>query len=256
MMAAMTDALPLSEFDPARDAIVMPNTGGLVDVPERAVICFFHEVVDAEVDAGRATWIGSFVWEDGAHDLYRVTHDGIDVAVYVSGVGAPLAGGMLEECIAAGVRTFVACGGAGALVPGLALGHVVVPTSAVRDEGTSFHYAPPARTIDADPRLVAEAVRLLDERDVPHLAGRTWTTDAIYRETPDKIARRRDEGCVVVEMEASAFMAIAQFRGVDLVQLLYAGDDVSGETWDHRRWTSSSARRDLYGLSLDLAARL
>jgi uridine phosphorylase len=253
----MTDAIALTEFDPERDAIVAPYTGGLTDVPERAVVCFFHEVVDAEVDAGRATWIGSFVWEDGSHDLYRVTRDGVDVdvAVYVSGVGAPLAGGMLEECIAAGVRSFVVCGGAGALVPGLALGHVVVPTSAVRDEGTSFHYAPPARSIDADARLVARAVELLDERDIPHLTGPTWTTDAIYRETPDKIRRRRDEGCLVVEMEASALIAIARFRGVDLVQLLYAGDDVSGETWDHRRWTTSSARHDLFELSLDLATR-
>lgn len=252
----MTDRLPLLEFDPDPHAIVAPYTGGFTDVPPRAVVCFFHEVIDAEVDAGRATWIGSFVWEDGAHDLYRVTRDGVDVAVYVSGVGAPLAGGMLEEAIAAGIGTFVVCGGAGAVVPGLALGHVVVPTSAVRDEGTSFHYAPPSRTIDADARLVAEATALLDERDIPHLTGATWTTDAIYRETPDKIRRRRDEGCLVVEMEASALMAIAQFRGVDLVQLLYAGDDVSGETWDHRRWSSSSARHDLYELSLDLVIRL
>lgn len=252
----MTDRLPLQEFDPDRAAIVTPYTGGFADVPERAVICFFHEVIDAEVDAGRATRIGSFVWEDGAHDLYRMTRDGVDIAVYVSGVGAPLAGGLLEECIAAGARTFVVCGGAGALVPGLALGHVVVPTSAIRDEGTSFHYAPPSRSIDADAGLAARAVAFLDERDVPHLTGATWTTDAIYRETPDKIRRRRDEGCVVVEMEASAFMAIAQFRGVGLVQLLYAGDDVSGETWDHRLWSTSSARHDLFELSLDLVARL
>jgi len=252
----MTDDIALTEFDPERAAIVAPNTGRFTDVPDRAVVCFFHEVVDAEVDAGRATWIGSFVWEDGAHDLYRMTHDGVDVAVYVSGVGAPLAGGMLEECIAAGVGRFVVCGGAGAVVPGLALGHVVVPTSAVRDEGTSFHYVPPSRTIDADAALVARAVELLDERDVPHLTGPTWTTDAIYRETPDKIRRRRDEGCLVVEMEASALMAIAQFRGVDLVQLLYAGDDVSGEAWDHRNWSSSSARHDLFELSLELVTRL
>ena len=110
------------------------------------------------------------------------------------------------------------CGGAGAIVPGLALGHVVVPTAAVRDEGTSYHYCAPAREIEADPRTVQVGREVLEERGVPHLLGKTWTTDAPFRETAAAIGRRRDEGCVTVEMEASAFMAVAQFRGVDLVQ--------------------------------------
>ena len=78
-----------------------------------------------------------------------------------------------------------------ALVPELVLGHVIVPTSAVRDEGTSYHYLAPAREVTAEPTAVAAATSVLSERGVPFVASKTWTTDAIYRETR---ARARPAG--------------------------------------------------------------
>jgi GNAT superfamily N-acetyltransferase len=97
---------------------------------------------------------------------------------------------------------------------------------------------------------------VLAERGVPFLEGKTWTTDAPYRETTERIARRRQEGCLTVEMETSALTAVARFRGVSFAQYLYAGDDVSGEAWDHRRWNTASARTDLFWLAVEAAARL
>lgn len=253
----MPEAFAILEFDADRSALIEPTHRPLPEpVPERAVVCFFREVIEAECAKGRGVRIDAFNWEHGSHDLFRLTLEQGEVAVFHPGVGAPLAVGIMEEAIAAGCRKFAVCGGAGALVPGLALGHVVVPTAAVRDEGTSYHYCPPSREIQADAAAVQAAVAVLSERGVPHLLGKTWTTDAPFRETTGKIQQRRDEGCVTVEMEASAFMAVAQFRGVDLVQLLYAGDDVSGESWDHRQWTTSSARRDLFWLAVETAFRL
>src|SRR5204863_3248704 len=109
-------------------------------------------------------------------------------------------------------------------------------------EGTSFHYLPPSRVVDADPEGVAAAIGLLEERGVPFLTGKVWTTDAIYRETRQKVDRRRDEGCLVVEMEAAAFFAVARFRGIRFAQLLYGGDDLSGSEWNARDWTVSPSR--------------
>jgi uridine phosphorylase len=106
---------------------------------------------------------------------------------------------------------------------------VVVPDAAVRDEGTSYHYLPPSREGAADPDAVATAVSVLERHGVPHIVGKTWSTDAPYRETVARIARRRAEGCVTVEMEAAAFMAVARHRGVRFAQYLYAGDDLSVE---------------------------
>jgi uridine phosphorylase len=126
----------------------------------------------------------------------------------------------------------------------IAVGHLVVPASAVRDEGTSYHYLPPAREVNASPPAVAAIEQVLRQRQVPYVVGKTWTTDAVYRETPDRVKRRRAEGCLTVEMEAAAFFAVAQFRGVTLGQILYGGDDVSGEDWDHRNWQAQPGVRE------------
>lgn len=253
----MPSEFPLLEFDGETSPVIAAR--GLkasAPVPERVVLCFFREVIEEVCGDGRATVIAHLDWEHGAHDLYVLEADGQRVGVVHPGVGAPVAVGIVEELVASGVRTFVACGGAGAVVPGLALGHVVVPTSAVRDEGTSFHYLPPSREVAARPEVVERVVALLEEEGVPHVTGKTWTTDAPYRETRAKVAARRDEGCITVEMETAAFLAVAQHRDVTFAQLLYAGDDVSGESWDHRRWRTSSARKDLFQLALKAVCRL
>lgn len=97
----------------------------------------------------------------------------------------------------------------------------------------------------------------LKQRDIPYLKAKTWTTDAIYRETRDKIALRVQEGCVTVEMEASAFFAVAQFLGVTLGQILYGGDDLSGTEWDGRKWISRrDVRENLVELCLELCLEL
>ncbi len=91
----------------------------------------------------------------------------------------------------------------------------------------------------------------------PYLIGKTWTTDGIYRETPAKIAQRKAEGCITVEMEAAAFFAVAQFRGVTFAQILYGGDDVSGDVWDNRDWLSrKSVRERLFWLAVEACLNL
>jgi uridine phosphorylase len=253
----MTSDLPLAEFDGSSPALFDPSpVAATGEVPDRAVVCFFRDVIDEVCGDGRADVVAETTWESGVHRLYRLPVDGGHVGVFHPGVGAPLAGGVLEEMIAAGCRTFVACGGAGAVIPGLALGHVVVPDSAVRDEGTSYHYLPASREVAADPAVTAVLTAVLAERDIPHVVGKTWTTDAPYRETQAKIAARRAEGCLTVEMEAAAFFAVARHRSVAFGQYLYAGDDVSGSVWDHRQWQTSSARRDLFWLAVAAVQRL
>ncbi len=248
--------IPLTEFDPDLTALINPAPGfpsGVI--PEHAVVCFFREVIDEVCQDGRAEVVATFTWEHGTHQLFSMRVGDRRVAVFHPGVGAPLACGLFEEVIATGCRAFVACGGAGAVVPGLALGHVVVPDAAIRDEGTSYHYLPASREIDADPATTATLCAVLDARAVPYVVGKTWTTDAPYRETRAKVAARRREGCITVEMETAALLAVARHRGVTFGQYLYAGDDVSGETWDHRHWQTSSARRDLFWLSVEAVLR-
>lgn len=249
---------PILEFDPARDAVIHPsNVVAPAEVPERCVVCFFREVLEGLERGGRVRRVASMRSEMGEHPMYLVDVNGAQVAAFQPGEGAPLAAALLEEAIAIGCRKFIACGGAGVLRRDIAFGHLVVPTSAVRDEGTSYHYLPPDREVSASPEGVAAIERVLQRRGVPYLVGKTWTTDAPYRETPDKVRMRRAEGCLTVEMEAAAFFAVAQFRGVPFAQILYGGDDVSGLEWDSRRWHKrTSVRENLFWLAAEACAEM
>jgi uridine phosphorylase len=240
-IARVTNDLPLFEDDRHEPGVFeASHIHQEIDVPRAAVLCFFNEVLDDLAASGELTPIYTLRSEIGRNPLYRLGEGPSAVAVAHPGVGAPLAAGFTEELAALGVRTFVACGGAGALVEGLTLGHVMVVDSALRDEGTSFHYLAPSRVVEADETGVACATAALREHGITHLVGRTWTTDALFRETRSRVDRRVAEGCQMVDMESSAFMAVARFRGLRFAQLLYAGDTLSGEAWDSRGWTHAS----------------
>ena len=245
---------PILEHDPDPLAIIDPTMVAARDVPEHAVLCFFGEVVDKLATGAHECF--KMRAEDGTHIAYEIDYQGSRLAFFQPGVGAPLAAAFLEQAIARGCRRFVVCGGAGALVPELALGQVVVPTAAVRDEGTSYHYLAPSREVEPAQDAVEAVTSLLVERGVPFVTGKTWSTDGIYRETRGRAARRREEGCLVVEMEAAALFAVARFRSVPLVYLLYAGDSLAGEGWDHRDWQHHGSREALFWLAAGACFRL
>jgi len=244
---------PILEFDPAREAVIEPlPVARPADVPEHCVVCFFVEVITGLVQEGRARQIWADRSEQGDHPVYETEFGGKRLAFLHPGVGAPMAAALLEPVIALGSRKFIVCGGAGVLDRQVAAGHIIVPTSAVRDEGTSYHYLPPAREVSASPEAVAAIEQVLMNHQCNYLLGKTWTTDAFYRETPEKVALRRSEGCITVEMEAAALFAVAQFRSVLLGQLLYGGDDVSGAAWDPRQWYSrTTIRENLFWLAAE-----
>ncbi len=248
--------VPLLEFDPAREAVINPwRHRPPLGFPDRAVLCWFGDVVRARTEGRAHTYVIPF--EHGEHPIWVVEHRGVDVAIANPGVGAPAAASSLEIVIALGATTVVGCGGAGIVRPGFDVGHVIVPTGAVRDEGTSYHYAPAGAEVRPHPRAVAAIDAVLAEAGVPHDRGLTWTTDAFFRETPTKVARRREQGCITVEMEAASMFAVAEFRGAVYAQLLYAGDDVSALEWDHRNWDrQTSARERLLDLALDAVIRI
>jgi uridine phosphorylase len=116
----------------------------------------------------------------------------------------------------------------------LAVGHLIIPTAAVRDEGTSYHYVKPSREIYANERIIQVIENELLAKNIPFIKAKTWTTDALYRETPLKIALRKKEGCVIVEMETAAYIAVSQYNNVEFGQILCSGDSLAGEEWDRR----------------------
>ncbi|MBI5051981.1 MAG: nucleoside phosphorylase [Chloroflexi bacterium] len=249
---------PILEYDPTRESFVEPSKVIRPrNLPEHCVICFFKDVVEKVITKHNAKMVVENRWEDGPHPVYEIEYTGQRLAFYHPGVGASLTAATFEEVIAFGCRKFIACGGAGALNKDIAVGNLVVVSGAIRDEGVSYHYLSPNREVIAHKLGVNALVNTLSSRGIPHRVGKTWTTDAPYRETPNKIASRKEEGCLVVEMEAAGMMAVAQFRDVIFGQVLYGGDDLSGTEWDNREWQSrAEIRESLFWLSANTCLTL
>ncbi|MGC2125428.1 MAG: nucleoside phosphorylase [Xanthobacteraceae bacterium] len=147
-------------------------------------------------------------------------------------VGAPFAVLVAEELFACGCRVLISVTSAGQIAPAGRLPYFVVIERALRDEGTSYHYAVPSAFAEADPRVVATAMQALQDARLPAHAGASWTTDAPFRETAAAIAAARASGVLAVEMEAAALYAFARQRDRIVLCLAHvtntmglAGDD-------------------------------
>ena len=246
---------PILEFDPDVPAKIEPSK--LIekkDVPKACVITFFGEVIQHKLEAGLLKEFEAF---RSGKPIYETLVGGQRVGLAPGYVGAPGAAVQLEELIAMGFEKFIVCGGAGVLRRDIQVGHLVLPYAAVRDEGTSYHYIEPSREVECGKHALSVIENQLEQENLPYIKAKTWTTDAPFRETEEKIALRASEGCVTVEMEAAAFFAVAQFRNVVLGQILYGGDNLDGDEWDSRQWHGrADIRGNLVDLCLRIAARL
>lgn len=254
----MSKSYPILEFDPDRIAIVNPQPTKLTGpAPIRGVLCFFWEVLEKLAAEGSLVKIGQLRSEIGFNPLYLLDFQSEKILVMHPGVGAPLSAAFLEECIQMGTRKYIVCGGCGVLDGDIQAGHPVVLTGAVRDEGTSYHYLPPGRVVEASPEAIAAIENTLQLQGVEYLKGLTWTTDGIFRETAAKREQRLQEGCLVVEMEAAALFAVAAYRNVVLGQVVYGGDLVMPEKWDRRGWDKRfDDRTNLFWLAVEACCRI
>lgn len=237
---------PILEFDENKEAFIKPgDIISPVDIAERCVLCFFSEAIEKILSEYPHRVVANFTAESLVLPVYELEYKGKKIALIQAGVGAPVAASQIEELTALGCKKYVVCGSCGVLQQEIAAGHLIIPVSAVRDEGTSYHYVKPSREIHANGKAVTCIEETIKEYDLPYIRAKTWTTDAFYRETPAKIEHRKKENCVTVEMEASAYMAVSQYNNVELGQILYAGDNLDGDTWDSREFNTLTDIREL-----------
>lgn len=191
--------------------------------------------------------------------IYRAGYQGREVALLPSLVGAPGCVGTLEELFFFGVEKVVLFGSCGVLDRSIANCGLIMPTSALRDEGTSYHYAPAGDEIEVNPKYREDFCRILARHNCSCVEGKVWTTDAVYRETAEKVARRREQGCICVDMECAAVAALARFRGKDVFQFFHGADSLDGECWDRRGLGSEcdlTEKDKIAQLALELAAEI
>ncbi|MBD5537150.1 MAG: nucleoside phosphorylase [Lachnospiraceae bacterium] len=167
---------------------------------DTCVIIFSKEIYETVLTAYSCTKITEINAVNGAVPIYKFSHEGKEIAFYLSAIGAT---GTSEYCIEAnwltGAEKFIMFGSAGSLNKEKTQGRFVIPTEAYRDEGISYHYAPPSDYIEI--KNHEKLASIFDELHLPYVKGRVWSTDAFLRETAGEVAKWQKEGCIAVDME-------------------------------------------------------
>lgn len=158
--------------------------------------------------------------------IRRGTVGGREVGAAFFPVGAPAAAMILEELIACGARRLLFVGSAGSLQPRLPIGALALATSAIREEGTSFHYLPPDAVPRPSPILLEALRRSARAHGQSPEEGPVWTIDAVYRELSAKVTAYAAQGVLAVEMEAAALFAVAEYRGVEAALIVAMSDEL------------------------------
>lgn len=221
-------------FDPVSPAkINMPLKEGSPKV-DVMIMCFSKKIEDFVTENYPCEQIAMSYNATGNVPVWGFPFNGKKFAFMKLYEGAPMCAGMIEEILGSvDVDKFVMFGGAGCLDREIAHGKVMVPTAAYRDEGTSYHYAPASDYIDIPnaPKVAA----FMEENGIPYVLGKTWTTDAFFRETEQNFLKRKNDGCIAVEMEVSAAQAVCDFRGKPFYSFLTSGDLLDAPEWDKRQ---------------------
>ncbi len=216
----------------SEEIIKVPRNENAVRV-DACILTFSHVILQYVLDAYDCTKIGDLYSSNGANPVYGFHYEGRYFAVYMSYVGAPACVADMEDTLSLiNTDKYVVFGGSGCLNKEIARGRIMVPTAAYRDEGTSYHYAPAS---DYIPVRNADVVAgFMESVGLPYVQGKTWTTDAVHRETRANFEKRKADGCLSVEMECAAVEAMCQFRGLNAYFFFTCGDLLDSPQWNAR----------------------
>ena len=251
----------LEEFDFDKSAVIEPwfVHQSVEGFPETVISIFHHTLFLRIAEFLGGVKIADTKDVDGHWPVYEVKYKGKRFALYKARLGAPACVGSFEDLIPMGAKRIILLGNCGVLDKSIEDCGIIIPTKAIRDEGTSYHYAPPSDYIDVNKKYIPEFIEVLNACGYPYVTGTTWTTDAFYRETRGKVAKRKEMGAICVEMECAAMQAMCDFRSVEFFQFLYAGDNLDHSTWDPRSLSGTSRLDDkekIAMLAFELAVKI
>ena len=250
----------LEEFENV-PAVIEPTDRSLIsggEICDTIILSFNGEIlervkqIDGVYEGGYLTNLNSkYPWY-----IYEV--DGFKLAVAMATIGAPMVVGFLEELKARGFNNFIVLGSCGVLDQSIQADKIIIPSSALRDEGTSYHYAPASDEIAYDETLLLTMENALNKSGIEHIQTKVWTTDAFYRETAAKVKRRLEAGAKVVDMESSAIMAWAQYRQANVYQFFYTADyvDHHNHEWDARHEERKTDVMTFFEIAVSIALEL
>ncbi len=249
-MPLVKNEIPILEYDTEQKAVIMPGHHTDFEFPQRAVMLFMEPEIDDFVAKNECEIIGKFVSVTKEFYVYKTKINHVDIAFVQAPLGGPGAVQIMEQLIAGGAAKIIAAGCCGALVDDTE-GTFFIPTAALRQEGTSYHYLPPSREIDLDAEPAKAICKVLDHAGLNYKKCKTWTTDGFYRETKEMVQYRKSEGYSVVEMECASMAACAKMRGVLFGQLLFTADSLADiDAHDIRNWGN-----DFFAAAMKLAMK-
>lgn len=236
----------LEEFDETVNSTFDPyEVESVVEgFPKVGVTCFSRKLFDQLVKKFKGEEIALSSNGNGKEPIYKIKYEGHELALFMSRVGAPVCIVQYEELFAMGLEKIVVFGTCGVLDKEINDLAIIIPNSAVRDEGTSYHYMKSSKEVEVNPKYQEEFIKLLKEHNYSYIVGKTWTIDAPYRETRKKVAARKKQGCICVDMECSAIFALAKFRKKEIFQFFYAADNLDAAKWDQRSLGNSEKLSD------------
>ncbi len=239
-------AIPILEFDDNPQAVIMPNHEGLdLQLPKKCIYAFLEEEIDRYAQEVGAECIGEFISATKTYPVYVMDYKGEKVCLAQAPVGSAPAAQFMDWLIGYGVEKIISTGTCGVLT-NIEENAFLVPVRALRDEGASYHYAPPSRYMDVNVEAISAIEQVLEQLGVPYEEVMTWSTDGFYRETAEKVAYRKEEGCAVVEMECAALAAVAQLRGAVWGELLFTADSLADlDNYDQRDWGAEAFEKAL-----------
>ncbi len=239
-MTIIKHEFPILEFDTEQSAVIMPNRKNLYNFPQKCIFAFLEDTTENYALQNGSEKIGEFLSITKIFNVYKTLYKGEEVCFCQAPWGAPAATQFLDFLISYGVKYIIACGSCGSLHD-FAENEIIIPTMALRDEGTSYHYAEPSRYIEINAQAIKAIKRAVSDSSVAYRECMTWTTDGFYRETKEMVKYRMEEGCSVVEMECSALAACSSFRNTIFGQILFTADTLAClDKHDERDWGISS----------------
>ncbi|MBE6617840.1 MAG: phosphorylase [Ruminococcaceae bacterium] len=251
-MSIIKHEIPILEFDTDKSAVIDPTHEKLgLKLPEKCVFAFLGEYIDEYAQKTDSIKVSELKSITKPYPIYITKYKGEEIVLCQAPVGAAPAAQILDWLIGYGVREIISAGSCGALEE-LPESTFLVPNKALRDEGTSYHYAPPSRFMVVGERARKAIEETVREHGMKYREVITWSTDGFFRETKEKVAYRKSEGCSVVDMECSALAAVAEMRGATWGMIFYTADSLADvDKYDERNWGGNAYE---YALTLCLDA--
>ncbi|WP_026651046.1 nucleoside phosphorylase [Butyrivibrio proteoclasticus] len=238
--------IPVLEYDDHSLEVIAPDhdSEGLV-LPKKCLVAFLGDVVQKYAEEKKAEVVKDFITVSHIIKVYVLHEDDEDICLVQPTIGAPAAASLVDFLVACGCEKVIAVGSCGVLAQ-MPENAFIVPTKALRDEGTSYHYLPASRYIELDEEPIAAIEDCFKTHNLPFVTCTTWTTDAFFRETKDMVKYRLEEGCSVVEMECAALAAVCRKRGAKYGQFLFTADSLANvHEYDTRGFGSDSHEKAL-----------